>query len=156
MSGKKVIVLAIAFFTLMAAFSVAIIIAASGDNVNNSSALHQPINKANLKSVTVNLQGMTCEACEKTITTITGKVSGVTDIKASFMKQTAIVEFDQTQTDVRKIMDSIGSTGYKVLGYEDSSGKHKLMNEKTAPHNVTGTMKCGAGKCGGASKCGAQ
>ena len=156
MSGKKIILLAVAFFSIMAAFSVAIIVSASGDNVNNSSALNKPINKANLKSVTVNVEGMTCEACEKTITTITGRMTGVTDIKASFVKQTAIVEFDQTQTDVKKIMDSIGSTGYKVLGYEDASGAYKNTTTKKVPHKIESTMKCGTGKCGGASKCGSK
>jgi len=151
MTGKKVILIAAIFVSIMATFSIVIIMSASGDNINNLPA-PQMIDKKNLSKATINVGGMTCEDCEKTINTITGREKGVATVKASFVQKTAIVEYDKTQTDVRKIMDSIGSTGYKVLGYEDASGKHTLKNGKVTPHKMEATMKCGAGKCGAAEK----
>ena len=154
MSGKKVILIATIFVSVMATFSIVIIMSASGDNVNNIPA-PQMINKKNLSKAIINVEGMTCEDCEKTINTITGREKGVATVKASYVQKTAIVEYDKTQTDVKKIMDSIGSTGYKVLGYEDASGTHSVKDAKTAPHKVE-TMKCGAGKCGASGKCGSK
>jgi len=155
MTGKKIILIAAIFVSIMATFSVVIIMSASGNNVNNIPA-PKIVDQKNLSKATINVEGMTCEACEKTINTITGREKGVSMVKASFMQKTAIVEFDKTQTDVRKIMNSIGSTGYKVLGYEDATGKHTLKTKKVTPHKVEATMKCGAGKCGASGKCGSK
>lgn len=151
MSGKKIILIAIAFFSLMAAFSAVIIISASGDNANNRPMV-KTMNNTKLQQVTVNVKGMTCEDCEKTITILTGKKAGVHSVKASFKTQSAVVEYDETQISVKKIMDSVAATGYTVLGYTDETGKHTLDAKKSEKQENLHEMKCGSGKCGSSMK----
>lgn len=146
MTGKKVIILAVLFFSIMAAFSVVIIVSASGDNTNNTSVLSKPIDASKLKQITVHVEGMTCEDCEKTITILTGKQAGVNSINASYKTQSATLSYDASQTNKEKLMKSIASTGYKVLGYSDETGKHLLSDKNKT--TAKPSMKCGAGKCG--------
>jgi len=109
------------------------------------------IDKANLFKATINIEGMTCKACEATVENVGSKVDGVLDIKASTAKKEATVTFDRSKTDIHAIMKAIGTTGYKPVSYDDASGKHKAKNIEVKVHKAEAS-KCGDGKCG-ASKC---
>ncbi len=114
------------------------------------------IPKSHLSKMSINIEGMTCKACEATVEKIGGEVRGVALIKASVDQKKATVEFDNTQTDIQSIMQAIGTTGYKPVSYEDSKGKHRASNVKITQHKEfkkLETSKCGGGKCG-AGKCG--
>jgi len=109
------------------------------------------IDKANVVKKTVNMSGMTCEACEIAIEKVS-KNPGVVKIEASSPDQKAVVEFDKTQTDIQTIMKAIELKGFKPVSYEDEEGLHELTPSKSeAPkHEMKcGTGKCGTGKCGG-------
>lgn len=111
------------------------------------------IDPANVVTKTVNMSGMTCEACEIAIEKVSEN-DGVVKIKASSPNQTAIVEFDKTQTNIETIMKAIEMKGFKPVSYKDEDGLHELTPAKSeAPKHE---MKCGAGKCGNAGKCGAE
>jgi len=104
------------------------------------------VDPKNVVTKTVNMSGMTCEACEIAIEKVTEK-PGVVKIKASSPDQKAVVEYDKTQTDIKTIMKAIELKGFKPVSYEDEEGLHELtpvQTEKAVPE-----MKCGAGKCGG-------
>lgn len=109
------------------------------------------IDPANVVTKTVNMSGMTCEACEIAIEKVSQN-DGVVQIKASSPNQKAVVEFDKTQTDIKTIMKAIELKGFKPVSYEDEEGLHDLAPAKSEA--VEHEMKCGAGKCGGAQKCG--
>jgi len=104
------------------------------------------IDPANVVKKTVNMSGMTCEACEIAIERV-GSDTGVANIKASSPDQRVEVEFDKTQTDIKTIMKAIEMKGFTPLSYEDEMGLHELNSTKTQA--ATHEMKCGAGKCGG-------
>jgi len=113
-----------------------------------------------LKSL-VNIEGMTCAACEATVEKVSYDVDGVISAKASVDKKSAIIEYDKSKTDIQTIMQAIGTTGYQPVGYEDANGHHKVTNIKVKAHNselktlkTDAAGKCGGGKCG-AGKCGA-
>ena len=104
------------------------------------------IDQKNVVKKTVNMSGMTCDACEIAIEKVS-KNPGVVKIKASSPDQKAVVEYDKTQTDIQTIMKAIELKGFKPVSYEDEEGLHELTpNETEAPKHE---MKCGAGKCGG-------
>ena len=84
------------------------------------------VNKANILKKTINIEGMTCGACEATIAKVGGDVRGVTNISASAPEKHAIVEYDKTKTDINTIMKAIAETGYKPVSYDDESGNHKV------------------------------
>ena len=124
------------------------------------------VDKANLLKKVISIEGMTCKACEATVEKIGGDVSGVVAIKASVDKKRAVIEYDKSKTDVDTIMNAIGTTGYKPVGYTDKSGYHKAEGVRVAKQHKAQTpkkeaaSKCGSGKCGagkcGAGKCGAK
>jgi copper chaperone CopZ len=150
MSGKKIIILLGSLFVVV--MVIAIISATQPRTFDAKASL--PQSKGEVKEVTISVEGMTCEACEKTITTITGRENGVTYVKASHTDKSAVVRFDMSQTTVEKVMESIRSTGYKVTGYSDKDGEYDARKLKIEPEKHE--MKCGAGKCGASMKCGAK
>ena len=115
------------------------------------------VDRTNVLKKVINIEGMTCAACEATVAKVGGEVEGVINISASTAKKHAIVEYDKTKTDIKTIMNAIGSTGYKPVGYDDTSGHHVVNGIEVKAHNSKeekGASKCGDGKCG-AGKCGA-
>ena len=111
----------------------------------------KPIDPKNVISKTINMTGMTCEACEIAIDkVITDK--GMVKVKSSSPDQRVEVEFDKTQTDIKTIMKAINRKGFTPVSYEDETGLHEVNGSKKveAKHE----MKCGSGKCGGEGKCG--
>lgn len=109
-----------------------------------------------LKKV-INIEGMTCAACEATVSKVGSDVDGVININASTEKKEVVVEYDKTKTTIEDIMQAIGTTGYKPIGYDDENGHHIVNNIKVKEHQKSSTIpkvsKCGSGKCG-AGKCG--
>ncbi len=114
------------------------------------------VDKAFVAKKVINIEGMTCRACEATVEKVGGDVDGVISIKASVDQKHAVVRYDTRKTDVKEIMNAIGTTGYKPVGYEDETGTHAVTGIKVKPHPKASsdTSKCGGGKCG-AGKCGA-
>lgn len=111
------------------------------------------INPKNVVTKTVNMSGMTCEACEIAIEKVS-KDTGVVKVTASSPDQKAVVKFDKTQTDINTIMKAIEIKGFKPVSYEDEDGLHELNSSES--NDVQHEMKCGgAGKCG-SGKCGSQ
>lgn len=105
------------------------------------------IEPKNVVSKTINMSGMTCEACEIAIDKVITE-KGMVKVKSSSPDQRVDVEFDKTQTDINTIMKNIKRKGFTPVSYEDENGLHELnvSNKTEAKHE----MKCGAGKCGGA------
>ena len=121
------------------------------------------VDKSQLKKISINIEGMTCKACEATVEKVANDVDGVTYIKASVDNKNAVVEFDQSKTDSKSIMKAIGTTGYKPVSYVDKDGSHKVEGIKLDKHKdmkKQTSSKCGGGKCGagrcGAGKCGTK
>lgn len=111
------------------------------------------IKPENLVTKTVNMSGMTCEACEIAIEKVS-KDTGVVKVTASSPDQKAVVEYDKSQTDINTIMKAIEIKGFKPVSYEDEDGLHELNSTKS--NEVQHEMKCGGtGKCG-SGKCGSQ
>jgi len=109
------------------------------------------IDPRNVISKTINMQGMTCEACEIAIDKVVND-TGMVKVKSSSSDQRVEVEFDKTQTDIKTIMQSINKKGFTPVSYEDENGLHDVNGTKKV--QALHEMKCGAGKCGVAGKCG--
>lgn len=125
------------------------------------------VNRTNILKKTINIEGMTCVACEATVAKVGGDVHGVINISASTADKHAVVEYDKTKTDIDAIMTAIGTTGYKPVSYDDETGNHKTEGIEVKAHNselkslkTDTASKCGGGKCGvgkcGAGKCGSS
>jgi mercuric ion transport protein len=60
------------------------------------------------------IEGMTCTGCEEHVTNEVKKLPGIIKTTTSYEIGNAIIEFDQTQTDIEEIERAISNTGYSV------------------------------------------
>ncbi len=65
-------------------------------------------------TVHLNVEGMTCEACNNHIEHAANELTGVIEAKADYKTGTADITYDKSRVDKAKIIDAINKTGYKV------------------------------------------
>jgi len=65
----------------------------------------------------VQIGGMTCTGCEKTIEAGVNNIKGISAIEASHLDGTAQIKFVKGQADTTTIKKVIESAGYKVKGF---------------------------------------
>ena len=75
------------------------------------------------KSITVNIEGMTCTGCEEAIENNIRGLEGVGKVQADHKKGIAQIEYDSTKVDVSSFSSTIRSTGYQVV--EDKQNPNK-------------------------------
>lgn len=67
-----------------------------------------------IKSIQLNVTGMTCEGCENTVQDRLINIDGVISAQASYKSELAMVSFDSTKVSKEVIAEAINSLGYKV------------------------------------------
>lgn len=67
-----------------------------------------------VNQVTLQVQGMTCGNCVKSVENSVGALSGVEKVKAQLENGIVNIEFNSTEVDVKKITDTIEGKGYIV------------------------------------------
>ena len=76
-------------------------------------------NESKVVMKTINVKGVTCEGCEGAIVDYVTKIDGVVSSKASHIKESVIVKYDEAKTDIDAISKVISSSGYKVDGVKE-------------------------------------
>lgn len=72
------------------------------------------VDKANIKTVTFEIEGMTCASCEEHVRHEVNQLDGILKVDASFDNANAIVEFDKSKTTIEEIENVVNTTGYRV------------------------------------------
>lgn len=72
------------------------------------------VDKSNIRTIEFSVSGMTCAGCEEHVNHEVSKLSGIIKSTASFKNENAIVEFDNSKTNVKEIEKAINKTGYLV------------------------------------------
>lgn len=72
------------------------------------------VDKTKLQSAEFKISGMTCESCEDHVRHEVNKLAGIINVTVSYQNANALVQFDNTQTTMKKITEAINSTGYKT------------------------------------------
>lgn len=67
---------------------------------------------AAIKTVSLDVPGMTCATCPITVKRGLNKVEGVTKVEVSFEKKEAVVTFDDAKTDVKALTNATTNVGY--------------------------------------------
>lgn len=67
-----------------------------------------------IETVTIQVEGMDCSACEAPIKAALQQTPGVRSADVSYKRGDARVEFDPKQTNVEQLKQAINSTGYKA------------------------------------------
>ena len=72
------------------------------------------VEKSNIQSAEFKISGMTCEGCTEEVKHEVNKLQGILKSEASYQNANAIVQFDNSKTNIAEIIQAINSTGYKV------------------------------------------
>ena len=67
---------------------------------------------ASPKTVTLNVSGMTCEACPITVKKALQKVAGVSKIDVLYEKKQVVVTFDDSKTNTDALVKATTNAGY--------------------------------------------
>jgi periplasmic mercuric ion binding protein len=67
---------------------------------------------ASEKTVTLNVSGMTCEACPITVKKALQKVPGVSKIDVLYEKKQVVVMFDDSKTNTDSLVKATTNAGY--------------------------------------------
>jgi copper ion binding protein len=100
--------------TLFAALSIAFPYYASIFYPNNKKEV-VVVSESNIQRVNFDIKGMTCASCEEHVKHAVNELDGIVNVKASYEKANAEVEFDNTKTTKENIEKAINATGYKVI-----------------------------------------
>lgn len=72
------------------------------------------IDSAEIKTVIIPVEGMTCFTCEVTISFALKKVTGVKQVNASAKKGEVQVTYNKDKTDLKELIRAINKTGFKA------------------------------------------
>lgn len=76
------------------------------------------VDNSNIQKIEVSIEGMTCDACQNHVNHAVNELPGIVAVKTSYTEGKAIIEFDNTQTNILEIEEAVNSTGYKVTKIE--------------------------------------
>ncbi|MGG5253408.1 copper chaperone CopZ [Neobacillus sp. SM06] len=67
-----------------------------------------------MEKITLNVQGMSCGHCVKSIEGSVGELKGVSTVKVHLENGTVDVEYNSNEVTVEKIKETIDDQGYEV------------------------------------------
>ncbi len=76
------------------------------------------VNTSDIVTLNMDIEGMTCQACDSHVTHAAYEVDGVIDAKADYETGKASVQFDKSKTNTGEVLRAINATGYKVVKQE--------------------------------------
>ncbi len=72
------------------------------------------VQSQNIQTLTVDIEGMTCNACEQHVNHAVNQLEGIVQIQSSYKEANSNIQFDSTSVNVKDILKAIESTGYKI------------------------------------------
>lgn len=68
-----------------------------------------------MESITINIKGMTCSGCVKSVTEVLQKIPGVSNADVSLDKNCALINYDPAQAQPAQLTSAIEDAGFDVL-----------------------------------------
>ena len=65
-----------------------------------------------MQTITLNIEGMTCGGCVKSVTRILENTEGVAKAEVSLENKNAVIEFDPAKTNAAALIDAVEDGGY--------------------------------------------
>ena len=63
----------------------------------------------------INIDGMTCGGCVKSVTNALNQVEGVTSVMVSLENKNAVIDFDDSITNIDGLKEAIEDAGYDIV-----------------------------------------
>ena len=96
-----------------------------------------------MKKVKFKIKGMTCSSCSTFVEKQIEELDGIRSKKINHVTDNAKIEFDENTISEQEIISKINEGHYKVVGFENISGKEKvskcpvcLTSGKKVPNTV--------------------
>jgi copper chaperone len=67
-----------------------------------------------METVTLQVEGMTCEGCVRSVTRVLQGIAGVQSVEVSLEDARAQVQFDPTRTSTQRLVDAVQEAGYQA------------------------------------------
>ena len=68
-----------------------------------------------MKQETINISGMHCNGCVKSVTNALNKIDGVTGVEVSLTDERAVVRYDETKASIEQLNRAVTEAGYEVV-----------------------------------------
>lgn len=68
-----------------------------------------------MTTVTLNIGGMTCGGCVKSVAKVLSDVNGVTRADVDLESAAAVVEFDDAKTNIAALIDVVEDAGFDAV-----------------------------------------
>lgn len=68
-----------------------------------------------MESVTINIKGMTCGGCVKSVTDVLQKIPGVATVDVSLAQNHANINYDPAQCQASQLISAIEDAGFDVV-----------------------------------------
>lgn len=65
-----------------------------------------------MATITLNIDGMTCGGCVKSVTKVLNDLDGVRSATVSLENKNAQVEFDEGKIQIAQLVEAVGDAGY--------------------------------------------
>ena len=65
-----------------------------------------------METLTLNIDGMSCGGCVKSVTRILADIDGVAKAEVSLENKNAVIEFDPAKTNAEALIDALEDGGY--------------------------------------------
>lgn len=93
------------------------LISCNQTNTSNSDQNEQVVTTTleNIKTIELNVTGMTCTGCESTIESALTDLEGVVSAEAIHTKSITTVSFDSTKVNTDLLSQTINNLGYQVV-----------------------------------------
>lgn len=83
-----------------------------------------------MQKITLSISGMTCASCAKLNEDAMLSVKGVSSASVNIATNKAVVEFDETQTDLKQIIKAIEKAGYSAKEADGHDHDHAAMEDQ--------------------------
>lgn len=93
------------------------LISCNNSGEKDNSSIETSNDLTHLVNAEINVKGMTCEGCQRTVTNSIHSIDGIQKVNVSYIDGQAKVVFDSTLTNLTSISSAINKTGYEVTGY---------------------------------------
>jgi copper chaperone len=69
-----------------------------------------------METIVLNIKGMTCMGCVKSVKTVLEPIAGVSGVDVSLEKNQATISFDPAKASATQFKNAIHEAGFEVVG----------------------------------------
>lgn len=69
-----------------------------------------------MQTATLNISGMTCGGCVRSVSSVLNALDGVAKANVSLDKQCAVVDYDAAKLNLEQLKRAVEEAGYEVAG----------------------------------------